>query len=343
MGRPWVQFGGVLGVPSGRGNRRCCGAAGSAIRPAPGRRDIKLRGGWRIGRPGAVGRRDVCRAARGGTEPRHLTHINAAPVRAFARQAATHLRASPRLAGGRAMRLIHEVIEDLRRLPDEGLPPIGAALEELLGGERGSLPELADRFTEAGLADIMASWIGNGPNLADQHTRPAARSRRRTGGGSGHAGRADVGRFSRAPRAPVARRGASHDAGGRDGNPGRIRQAAPCIERRRLLHELEVLEARRIADLASDARKVRDRLLEKVPDAALGEPKTRPRRTQSRPVAVVLDSVLASRPGIRRAAPGDRRAAARHAREALGRACRSAAAMLAVLDWDAAMAAASRR
>ncbi len=64
------------------------------------------------------------------------------------------------------MRLVHEVIEDLQRLPDEGLPPIGAALEELLGGERGSLPELADRFTEAGLADIMASWIGNGPDLA---------------------------------------------------------------------------------------------------------------------------------------------------------------------------------
>ncbi len=63
------------------------------------------------------------------------------------------------------MRLIHEVIEDLRGLPDEEVPPIGAALEELLGGERGSLPELADRFTEAGLAEIMASWIGNGPNL----------------------------------------------------------------------------------------------------------------------------------------------------------------------------------
>ncbi len=63
------------------------------------------------------------------------------------------------------MRLVHEVIEDLRRLPDEGLPPIGAALVALLGGERGSLPELADRFTAAGLAEIMASWIGNGPNL----------------------------------------------------------------------------------------------------------------------------------------------------------------------------------
>ena len=39
-----------------------------------------------------------------------------------------------------------------------------------------------------------------------------------------------------------------------------------------MLHELEVLEARHVADLAWDARKVRDRLLEKVPDAQLGEP-----------------------------------------------------------------------
>ncbi len=63
------------------------------------------------------------------------------------------------------MRLIHEVIEDLRGLPDVEVTPIGAALEELLGGERGSVPELVDRFTEAGLGHIMASWIGNGPNL----------------------------------------------------------------------------------------------------------------------------------------------------------------------------------
>lgn len=63
------------------------------------------------------------------------------------------------------MRLIHEVIEDLRRLPDDEVTPVGAALEELLGGERGSLAELADRFKEQGLAHVMASWIGPGPNL----------------------------------------------------------------------------------------------------------------------------------------------------------------------------------
>ena len=39
-----------------------------------------------------------------------------------------------------------------------------------------------------------------------------------------------------------------------------------------MLHEPDVLEARQIADLAADARRVRDRLLEKVPDGKLGEP-----------------------------------------------------------------------
>ncbi len=63
------------------------------------------------------------------------------------------------------MRLVHQVIEEAASLPDEEITPLGAALEALLDGERGSLPELADRFTAAGLGDIMASWIGNGPNL----------------------------------------------------------------------------------------------------------------------------------------------------------------------------------
>jgi uncharacterized protein YidB (DUF937 family) len=64
------------------------------------------------------------------------------------------------------MRLIHQVIADLRDRSDDNESPMDAALEELLGGERGSLPDLADRFTAAGLGHIMASWIGNGPNLA---------------------------------------------------------------------------------------------------------------------------------------------------------------------------------
>jgi uncharacterized protein YidB (DUF937 family) len=63
------------------------------------------------------------------------------------------------------MRFIHQVIDEARAWHDDEVTPLGSALEELLGGERGSLPELADRFTEAGLGYIMASWIGNGPNV----------------------------------------------------------------------------------------------------------------------------------------------------------------------------------
>jgi uncharacterized protein YidB (DUF937 family) len=63
------------------------------------------------------------------------------------------------------MRLIHKVVEEAATLPDDEITPLGAALEALLGGERGSLPDLADRFTDAGLGYVMASWIGNGRNL----------------------------------------------------------------------------------------------------------------------------------------------------------------------------------
>jgi hypothetical protein len=62
-----------------------------------------------------------------------------------------------------------------------------------------------------------------------------------------------------------------------------------------MLHELEVLEARHIADLALDARKVRDRLLAKVPDADLGEP-TPARGAHNPGGGVVLTGVLASAP-----------------------------------------------
>src|SRR5579859_2031206 len=64
------------------------------------------------------------------------------------------------------MRLIHEVIEDLRGRHDEEVTPMGAALIELLGGERGSLPEQKVRFTDAGRRQIIHPWIGDGPNLS---------------------------------------------------------------------------------------------------------------------------------------------------------------------------------
>jgi uncharacterized protein YidB (DUF937 family) len=63
------------------------------------------------------------------------------------------------------VRLIHEVVDDLRGQPEANVSPIAAALEMLLGGERGTLPDLADRFTRIGLGHVMASWTGPGPHL----------------------------------------------------------------------------------------------------------------------------------------------------------------------------------
>jgi uncharacterized protein YidB (DUF937 family) len=63
------------------------------------------------------------------------------------------------------MQFIHQVIDDLKGRPDEDVSPMDAALEELLGGERGSLSNLADRFTDAELGHIMASWLDDGPKL----------------------------------------------------------------------------------------------------------------------------------------------------------------------------------
>jgi hypothetical protein len=62
-----------------------------------------------------------------------------------------------------------------------------------------------------------------------------------------------------------------------------------------MLHELEVLEARRIAHLAEDARGIRDLLLEKVPDADLGE--LEPARGPHIPVGTIaLNGLLAGKP-----------------------------------------------
>jgi uncharacterized protein DUF3775 len=64
-----------------------------------------------------------------------------------------------------------------------------------------------------------------------------------------------------------------------------------------MLYELEILEVRRIADLAAEARKVRDRLLEKVPEAELGEPK--PARGEHNPAGNIgLDDVSAGDPAF---------------------------------------------
>ena len=58
-----------------------------------------------------------------------------------------------------------------------------------------------------------------------------------------------------------------------------------------MLHELEALEARRIAELAADTGKLREGLLEKIRASALGEPK--PARGEHDPARnLPLDEVL---------------------------------------------------
>jgi uncharacterized protein YidB (DUF937 family) len=69
------------------------------------------------------------------------------------------------------MRLLDEVSDELRNESGSDFEPLGGVIRDLRGGPRGTLPDLADRFTAAGLGRIMASWIHNGPNLpitADQ-------------------------------------------------------------------------------------------------------------------------------------------------------------------------------
>jgi hypothetical protein len=106
-----------------------------------------------------------------------------------------------------------------------------------------------------------------------------------------------------------------------------------------MLHELEALEAGHIADLALDARKVRDRLLEKVADADLGEPP--PARGEHNPSgSVVLNGVLAAEPefvALREAIA----ALPRDIREKLWVVTQIGRGDLAILGWDEAIGAAS--
>ncbi len=106
-----------------------------------------------------------------------------------------------------------------------------------------------------------------------------------------------------------------------------------------MLHELDVLEARRIADLAGDARKVRDRLLEKVPDADLGEPA--PARGEHNPSGTVaLNGVLAGEPEFV-ALHEAINLLPRDMREKLWVVTQIGRGDVAILDWDSATAAAS--
>lgn len=62
------------------------------------------------------------------------------------------------------MPLIHRIVGDLRGVPDRAMSPMGAALEELLGGERGSLTDLAARFRQCNLEHVFASWLRDAPH-----------------------------------------------------------------------------------------------------------------------------------------------------------------------------------
>ncbi len=70
-----------------------------------------------------------------------------------------------------------------------------------------------------------------------------------------------------------------------------------------MLHEIEILEARRIAELAAAARGVRDQALAPVPEAELGEPQ--PARGQHHPAGALSYGALpedtAARQALRRA------------------------------------------
>ena len=90
-----------------------------------------------------------------------------------------------------------------------------------------------------------------------------------------------------------------------------------------MLYELDVLETRHIADLARDARKVRDQSLEKVPDAQLGE--------HNPSGNIVLNGVLVAEPKYAALREAFAALPARHPREATGWWRRSVAAMLQFL------------
>jgi hypothetical protein len=106
-----------------------------------------------------------------------------------------------------------------------------------------------------------------------------------------------------------------------------------------MLHELDVMEAQRIADLALEARRVRDRLLQEVPETELGE--VAPARGEHNPGGtLVLDEVLQGKPAfvaLRDAIIG----VPRDIREKVQVIMRVGRGEVAAADWDEAVLAAS--
>jgi hypothetical protein len=106
-----------------------------------------------------------------------------------------------------------------------------------------------------------------------------------------------------------------------------------------MLHELEVLEAGRIADLALDVRRVRDRLLEQVPDADLGEPE--PTRGEHNPSSNLgLTPALQTQPEFR-ALQQAIAALPRAIREKLWAVARTGRGDATAREWDDSLSAAT--
>ncbi len=64
------------------------------------------------------------------------------------------------------MRLLDEVIDEWRAEAPADATPLANAMRDLLGGPRGTLEQLGQQFTAAGLGDVMHSWLGPGAPLA---------------------------------------------------------------------------------------------------------------------------------------------------------------------------------
>ena len=107
-----------------------------------------------------------------------------------------------------------------------------------------------------------------------------------------------------------------------------------------MLHEIEILEARRIAELAAAARDARDQALAPVPEAALGEPQ--PARGQHHPAgALGFGAVPSDMPpyrALRQAIEG----LPSDIRRKLWAAMRIGCGDYARGDWDQALAAADK-
>ncbi len=117
------------------------------------------------------------------------------------------------------------------------------------------------------------------------------------------------------------------------------------VEENSVFYVIDVLEARRMLEahrivvLAAEARKVRDSLLEEVPDGSLGDPE--PARGENNPTdRLVLDDVLAGKPefvALRRAIVG----LPRDMREKLWAVIQIGRGDAAILDWHEVLATGS--